>query len=429
MTPKSSSARAARGLSPNILFILDTSGSMGTDVVTQVNYDPTQTYGGACDRTQIYFVQGGGGTPPNCGGASKFFPTTFLKCAAALSALGVTAGASGFYSDNLVQWKRSGTTVFTYAWTPTLATNTTTNTDVDCNGDYPATRPFPTTYNGPINSAATEFTNTPALSYWASGSATRRAYTIYSGNYLNWYNFDSTVTLGTRESIVQAAASNLINSMSNVNVGLMRYSDNNGGSNSDGGAAGGMVVYPVSPVEANRANLITTINSYQPDGWTPLSETLSEAYRYYSGGNVLYGNNSKDSNGNALLSVPGSRVGGAANGAQYQSPIQFSCQKNFIVYLTDGLPTQDNQADTYIQGLPNMATIGGQCDDTSQPPYSNLPGGWGSRRHCWSLSRRTVAVHVQWRHTHESSRRAERCQLLHRLWRRSRSRPGVRLPR
>ena len=32
---------------PNILFVIDTSGSMDTDVVTQVPYDPATTYGGS----------------------------------------------------------------------------------------------------------------------------------------------------------------------------------------------------------------------------------------------------------------------------------------------------------------------------------------------------------------------------------------------
>ena len=83
------------------------------------------------------------------------------------------------------------------------------------------------------------------------------------------------------------------------------------------------------------------------------------------------------------LSVAGSRVGGSAASNQYQTPIQYQCQKNFIVYLTDGLPTADNQADSLITALPNEATVGGACDDTTKSPYNGLdannvaiPGGW-----------------------------------------------------
>ena len=35
----------------------------------------------------------------------------------------------------------------------------------------------------------------------------------------------------------------------------------------------------------------------------------------------------------------------------YSSPLLESCQKNFIVLLTDGLPTADNSADTEIEAL------------------------------------------------------------------------------
>jgi type IV pilus assembly protein PilY1 len=42
------------GIRPNVLFIIDNSGSMGTDVVTQGPYDPTYTYtGGSCDATRV----------------------------------------------------------------------------------------------------------------------------------------------------------------------------------------------------------------------------------------------------------------------------------------------------------------------------------------------------------------------------------------
>src|SRR5438270_10941928 len=75
---------------------------------------------------------------------------------------------------------------------------------------------------------------------------------------------------GTRISVVQQAATNLINSLSNVNIGLMRYSNNlsspagpaDPGNAYDAYAAGGMVAYPVSPVAvgANRPNLVNTVN-------------------------------------------------------------------------------------------------------------------------------------------------------------------------
>ena len=167
----------------------------------------------------------------------------------------------------------------------------------------------------------------------------------------------------------------------------MRYSANlsntsGGYPSQDDAARGGMVISPVSPLDPKRTALIadfTTSNKFEPFGWTPLSETLFEAYRYFSGGAPEFGDESKactqitnpDANSSGTCNTP---IGtylvdrhsdpAAISGGNYISPATESCQKNYIVYLTDGLPTQDNEADSLITGLPNFATLGGACDAT-----------------------------------------------------------------
>lgn len=368
------------GVAPNILFIIDDSGSMSSPVTTQGPYDPTYTYAGSCSTTLVYFQASGGSAPTGCSGLSSY-STSYQKCQSAVSALSTT----GFYTDQFLQWRLRSSK---YSWANTVSTGAAGRYDVACQGDYSnSLAPYPTTYNGTTNSAANEWTNTrnAANSYWGAGG-TGGSYTLYSGNYLNYLANPVTV-IGTRIQVVQQAATNLINSLSNVNIGLMTYSNNlaspvntpaDPGNALDGYAAGGMVTYPVSPVATNRTALVNAVNSLAPGGFTPLSETLYEAYLYFSGGNVLFGNTSQPS-----PSVAGSRVGGTATSNQYQTPIQYQCQKNFIIYLTDGLPTADNQADSLITALPNEATLGGACDDTTKSPYNGLdangnpiPGGW-----------------------------------------------------
>ena len=364
------------GAAPNILFILDTSGSMNSSVSSQVPYDATAVYAGACSNTLVYYSNSSS-IPSGCGSINSY-SATYQKCQSANTALSSAAGSPGRFSATFAQWRKSGSN---YAWNSSVG-NGASRFDVACLDDYQAgTGPYPSKYNGTTNSVANEWTATASTSYWAPPpgglGGTGVVYTLYSGNYLNYQASSPPVVIGTRISVVKQAASDVINSVSNVNIGLMRYS-NNGGSG-DAAAAGGMVAYPVSPVATNRANLVSTINSYSANGWTPLSETLYESYLYYSGGTVNFGNSSQP-----FQSVPASRVGGSAGSNQYQSPIQYSCQKNYIVYLTDGLPTQDNQADTLITSLPNEATVGGSCDNTSLSPYNGLdalgipfPGGWG----------------------------------------------------
>src|SRR4029077_21042473 len=371
---------SSAGAQPNILLILDTSGSMTSPVTTQTPYDPSTTYAGSCSSTLVYFQSSGGSAPTGCSGLSSF-STSYQKCQSSLTSL----TDPGFYTDQFLQWKFKSPK---YSWTNTIA-GSAGRYEVACQGDYSSTAPFPTTYNGPTNVAANEWTNTAngATSYWAQSGATGGGYTLYSANYLNYVASNPPTVIGTRISVVQQAATNLINSLSNVNIGLMRYSDNlsNGpvgppdpSNPLDGHAAGGLVASPRSPVATNKAALVSALNSYSAGGLTPLSETLYEAYLYLSGGNVFFGNNSQP-----FHSVAGSRVGGTSGSSQYQTPIQYQCQKIFIVYLTDGLPTADNQADSLITALPNEATLGGACDDTSKSPYNGMdangnpiPGGW-----------------------------------------------------
>src|SRR5690606_31036764 len=76
-----------------------------------------------------------------------------------------------------------------------------------------------------------------------------------------------------------------------------------------------------------------------------------EAALYFSGAQVDYG---------ALpdgTSVPSSRR--EDDQTRDKSPINHRCQKNYIVYLTDGLPTRDTDAnETRIPSL-----TGGTCPD------------------------------------------------------------------
>ena len=111
-------------------------------------------------------------------------------------------------------------------------------------------------------------------------------------------------------------------------------------------------------VATARGPMQTMIDSFTADGWTPLAETMFEAVSYYMGRSVDYGD------GHEIASVPPSRVGGA--GSVYLNPVTQSCQKNFIVYMTDGAPTEDLDIDdAKVATLPGFTTTvqpNGKCD-------------------------------------------------------------------
>src|SRR5690606_17362029 len=88
------------GGKPNILFILDTSGSMDDEVMTQEPYDAALTYGDGvddCDPDSIYWTDVD--NAPDCGTTTQFVAKSSFKC---VSANGQLMGI-GRYSDTMVQ--------------------------------------------------------------------------------------------------------------------------------------------------------------------------------------------------------------------------------------------------------------------------------------------------------------------------------------
>ncbi|MEX0744903.1 MAG: hypothetical protein WD118_04810, partial [Phycisphaeraceae bacterium] len=335
---------------PNILFIMDTSGSMSTNVVTQVPFDPATTYPGSCSASRIYFSQGtNSSNPPSCSNSNSV-PAVAFKCNAATQAM---ATAGYYVADRAAQWRGSGP-----RWRNILG-NTGNSTWVECRADaglhgdgVNTSRLWATdAVNGPWTAnAAQQIT-------WTQNNA-NRSYVFYSANYINWLRNASTI-VQTRLEIMQDVAKQTIDQLAlsdNVNLGLMRFSNNtNDGCSNTATAEGGMVLREVGPVAANATVMKNDIDAMNAAGCTPLSESMYEAYLYLSGGRVDYGINSRSSPSTPLPSVLSSREP-APNTGTYQSPLQTSCQKNFIVLLTDGLPTADNSADPEIQAL-----IGGSC--------------------------------------------------------------------
>ncbi len=378
---------------PNILLVLDTSGSMDNLVTSTIAYDPAETYTGNCSSSTVYFKNSATSTLPTCGSGgivsnarTDTSVSGSLRGSVALSDFncspatisGGNFATAGYISVAAIRWRSTSTqvttstggnsTTVTYAWSNNLnpedttssrarrgvtTTTVTTHTigDVACRThDYAGSYP-----NDSSPTASTQWTSNSSNSYWDGGTET--TYTFYSAHYLNWYHNFRTSTSQSRMQIVKAAATSLLDSLSGVNVGLMRY---------DAYGNGGMVLAPLQDVATGRSAMQAEIASWRPAGNTPLSETLAEAERYYTGKAVSYGNNSYkyncstvDSYGNcssggtyaSTPSVGPSRVGGSLAASNYQSPMNQSCQKNHIVFLTDGEPTYDDGANTYINGL------------------------------------------------------------------------------
>lgn len=341
------------GVRPNVLFVIDTSGSMDTVVNA---YDPTQDYSASsvCPSSdRVYWSTTNSAVPPDCRTSTQWVRSDNNRCRAAFNGM-----------TNAGWWNGRSQMIIT-GGNPTFWGNLVAGVDykIECSGDSGNHGDRPGSQAaGSENKYARNGTGTSDSNRWGDGASssqvawnTKPRYSLYSVNYINWYYGAGGSTPMTRLQIVRDVAKSLIDSLDGVNLGLMRYSTT---------AEGGMVTYPVSELTpTSRVAMKTLLDTYVASGFTPLSETLFEAHQYMSGGRVVYGDVSSP-----VLSVPATRTGGLITSNTYDSPMDFSCQNNFIVYLTDGLPTRDNGADAAIEALPDFNTDGGgacpaQIDD------------------------------------------------------------------
>jgi type IV pilus assembly protein PilY1 len=347
-------------IQPNVMFIMDSSGSMKTTLSVPVAFDYTQTYVGCYDSTKLYYTAGGG-IPP-CGSKDVFLKAS-NRCDASVNLYdkGVIIDPlgplekHGFYADQLAQFNSSKK-----IWQPLTTNNAAQQaylvecyTDSGVHGETGAASPY-IIDNGPWTSAVPPNPSTPHL-LWANGDNSLQ---IYDGNYLN-YRIDPNVGTGdvSRFDVARDAVEAIVTSNNNINIGLMQFD----GSSSQGGYEGGAVMYPALDVKASRNDFNSRLKTMVANSWTPLSETYYEALLYFGGKEVVYGN----------LATPSNQTGTLENGNPkfYETPITSECQKNYIVYLTDGAPTRDYIDSTKRAALPGFNAA--SCNNMSDPGNTN----------------------------------------------------------
>ncbi len=144
-----------------------------------------------------------------------------------------------------------------------------------------------------------------------------------------------------------------------VRFGLARYRTD---------AAGGYVLHGVA--SGNKASILSSISSITVSGNTPLSETLVDVGRYFAGTRLLcdladgtpcYGRYNRTTTGATTTtwsSVP-------------QSPVDLSCRKNFVLFTTDGKPTEDQHESAYQANfddiIGNYDLDGNECNPETGP--------------------------------------------------------------
>jgi type IV pilus assembly protein PilY1 len=377
---------------PNVLIILDNSGSMSDVLAAHPAYDASIDYCTA-DLNTLYptITDPNAGKPSTCASSlrtywsfgstppsissTQWFLSTRNKCFASLSPTSGLATAGIFAGTKIAGW-RSGSG---NGWKTLDGKNDSIITYVDCQqdsdanglvaGDNKREICLGTSGGCSITSAYADSSTGGAFS-WSGFNGQNRP-TLYTPNYMNYYHNALLQDDITRMDVAKDAVNSLIDTYTSVRYGLMTFNRNNTSS-----TEGGRVLMRIANMDdARRTAMKNIVNTLSPGGSTPLTETLWEAYRYLGGLGTTYGNpattqtphqdscaqnvaNSACNNGGYYDAIAAGSP--AYNDGTYISPYTYGCQKSFIIYVTDGDPTSDTAADADIEALTG-ASCSGSC--------------------------------------------------------------------
>lgn len=145
----------------------------------------------------------------------------------------------------------------------------------------------------------------------------------YTGNYLNWMYFHATaaqrasVPQVTRIQVLKLVLSEIVTRSQRLNFGMTVFQNDHGGS-------------IISKCGGNEVNLQAQIAGITANAWTPLGEAMETLVDYFS----------------------------------YDGPdavIQSPCQYNFLLVVTDGLPTMDLDVSPYLWDADHDGKDPGNC--------------------------------------------------------------------
>lgn len=172
-------------------------------------------------------------------------------------------------------------------------------------------------------------------------------------NYLNWYygnEIAKTGTSSTRLQVAKNAATSLVGILtSDTRLGFSTFNTDNGGTLWE-------VIDDLGATK--KSNITTRIGNTSANAHTPLSETMADIGNYFATGSsnvVLKAGTSNASTQSTSSVLPSAlnnstswtgRTSISGEPGFSSSPIQYSCQKNFAVLITDGLPSSDRDIST-----------------------------------------------------------------------------------
>lgn len=332
---------------PNIMLLMDSSGSMEDVVLSPLGYDKNETYASCASPIGYKYSDPGGS-----------LIKSIIHFRVDLS--GGNAGAVQFTIGDGV-WR-------------------TWDTATNCFDD------------GVDYYRAWLYADIDSASYYTTGGNNDYRARDVSGHFLNWYFSRRDPLSGIytaakfldesgvarrskvdirRTDIMKSALTELVTGLSDVRVGLMQF---------DGGTNGGRALAGLSELTpAHRSALLERIAGVTTESSTPLAESFVGVGRYFiSGyedqlltyvdedgstvsapGGEIFSNEPDWNDVTPNVSKPDNTISGGA--------IQYYCQKNIMVALTDGEPRSDDEISHHLKGY-DYACAGnpGGCTNDTQ---------------------------------------------------------------
>ncbi|MBM7071565.1 rRNA (guanine-N1)-methyltransferase [Shewanella sp. 202IG2-18] len=341
------SGGAKSSLRPQILIIFDNSGSMENNSQYEKTFFKSEQT--LTPDSKIFFSSTSEVPDP---ASEQFFLHSKNRCNTSIQYL----NNYGLFTGYLRDYKFIGQTG---AWREMSGSNSTTITDVDC---------FEDIFEKDINNNSS-FTGLPVdhlgsptapirysiVNPGDDSSVLNSAYekalltnfgvgksiNLFTQEYVEWYHSETVPEkLYKRIDIARDVIKKVIVTTPGADIGLAIFNGED--------EQGGRIVNGIKQITNDtRDELLATIPTLSVERrTTPLCETLYEAYLYFSGRNVHYGDNSASV-------LP--RDTSIESGGVYDTPLK-ECQSNvYVIIITDGYPYTDVDADEQVKLLPGIS--------------------------------------------------------------------------
>ncbi len=366
------------GKRPQVLFIFDNSGSMSTEDENAVSSYCSEadhaagrcqypdgfesylsSYSGYINQKGTYWNAGGIDntsnmpTPDDPNDGRRFYKDN-NNCYSSIAVL----AEKGRYTGYLGEFKRN-------RWNPLANNNGFNKNDiVDCYEDIIGSHPENPGLNRtgyPINNSQM-YTSNRSSSQQSTYNSWGSPVTLYTAHYLVWYKWATTTDegrasggTGTRLEVAKSALTSALQTLNiPIDAALAVYNLNWPEENY---ADGGRIVYGMNEMtDSNKSALISLINGMPAQTNTPLCETLFEAYQFFSGGQVIFGNDDKNARSpNRIDDYQPNTPPSILDSGSYESPFKTCPDTAYVIYITDGAPTLDHAADGLIATLTSAA--------------------------------------------------------------------------